>query len=103
MHGTPQGPASPETQDVLRHVHASYDMTGHAGDVNARSALLPPEYVDASAVLGSSDECVDRLRSIFDLGFERIQIGGPSPDADPSEAGDVWERIATEVVPAARV
>jgi 5,10-methylenetetrahydromethanopterin reductase len=98
MHGTPQGPTSAATAAVLRRIHASYDMRGHANSPNARAAALTPDYIDESAIIGEVDECVEKLQALFDLGLDRLVVGGPSPDADRSEIDDVWSTIAIEVL-----
>jgi 5,10-methylenetetrahydromethanopterin reductase len=102
MHGTSQGPTSAATEAVLRRIHESYDLRGHGHSPNARIAALSPDYIDESAIIGETDECVEKVRALFDLGLERLVVGGPSPDADRGETDDVWATIANEVLPKVR-
>jgi 5,10-methylenetetrahydromethanopterin reductase len=102
MHGTPVGPVTPETRRVFQAVHDAYDMTKHSCAGSAQASVIPQEFADQFAILGSASHCIERLREVIALGISRLVIVGPSMGAD-RDAGQRAERAFLEdVMPALR-
>ena len=100
MHGTPQGPASAEVEEVLRDVHARYDMTRHTQGGSHQTTALTPEFIDAYGIVGSSAAVIARMQALFELGLDRLTVLGPSAGTDRTEAATAATRFTQEVIPA---
>jgi 5,10-methylenetetrahydromethanopterin reductase len=55
------------------------------------------DFVDRFAVVGSPEECAEKLQPIIDLGFDRLVLITKSPGQDPHEENAT--RFAQEVIP----
>ena len=102
MHGTPQGPADEATRSTLTSVHTAYDMTHHTQGRTPQAAALTPEFIDTYGIVGTSDACAARVRSLFDLGLDRLILIGASAGTNATEAAAAHARLAAEVLPQAR-
>jgi 5,10-methylenetetrahydromethanopterin reductase len=93
------GPAEPAELEVFEKLRAHYDMNHHG---RAPAGVLPPEFVDRFAVVGSPDRCVERLVELVDLGLTRFVVCGPFGSTQPLEEERSRELLTSEVLPALR-
>jgi 5,10-methylenetetrahydromethanopterin reductase len=103
MHGTVVGPVTDDQRRVFQAVHDAYDMTSHSQAGSAQAAVIPQDFADQFAVLGSPYHCVARLRELISLGLDRLIVVGPSMGADRAEAMKAEQRFLQEVMPGLRV
>ncbi len=87
---------------VVQEVTRSYDTERHAQSGSRQTVVVPDGFVERFAVVGPADRCIERLRSLEELGIERIVVVGAAKDADPQEANAARRRFASEVLPALR-
>ncbi len=100
MHGEVARPASAEQRAVRDRVHERYDMTKHSRTDSDQASLLPAEFVDRFAVVGSPERCIERLRELVALGLDKVVVIGVTSGADPAEARRASELFVGEVLPA---
>jgi 5,10-methylenetetrahydromethanopterin reductase len=98
---TGAGLAEPD-RAVVAEVGRRYDSNLHLRNTAAHTAALNPEFVDRFAVVGPPDTCIERLRTLADLGIDRFVITGASFGADREHARTADQLIAGEVLPAVR-
>ena len=103
MHGTVTGPVSTATREALESVHKNYNMNDHSLEGATHGRGLPDETVDAFAVSGPVEHCVERLRAMIDMGLTRLLLfHGAFRTADPQARRESDRLLATEVLPALR-
>jgi len=102
MHGTKQGPVSPDQAAVLDRIHAAYDMRQHTRADSAHATALTPEFVDRYAIVGPPDRCVERIEALARLGLSKLVIIGPTAGADRAQAARSAALLASEILPAFR-
>jgi 5,10-methylenetetrahydromethanopterin reductase len=102
MHGRVQGPVDPDGQAVLEAVHDSYDMNQHFSQGSPQSHILTPEVIDTFGIAGPPDYCIERLRTLVELGLTKlVLLGGGTGMEEDSRA--LSNRLLTqEVLPAIR-
>ena len=93
---------NPRDRGVVEAVTRGYDTDRHAESGSTQTTVVPDDFVDRFAIVGSPDHCIDRLRAIAALGIERVVVVGAAKDADPREAVAARKRFAAEVLPALR-
>ena len=91
-----------EDQAIFESIAANYDMANHARSKAAHVADVGDDFVDRFAIAGPSDYCVDRLGELLDLGLNHLVFVTASRDADPKQAAEGNERLASEVLPQLR-
>ena len=102
MHGQVQGPLDPDGQAVLKAVHASYDMNQHFSHGSPQSQTLTSEVIDTFGIAGPPDYCIERLRTLVDLGLSKLVLLGGGTGMD-NESRLLSHRLLTsEVIPALR-
>ena len=94
MHGTTAAPLTEQQEQAVAHLNRSFDMRGHHN-----VDLLPDEFVDRFAVVGSPEVCIRRLQAIVDLGISKLSIVGARDYEDP-DALQAEEALARDVLPA---
>lgn len=103
IQGKAVGPQSEAAAESLDAVRTGYDMTRH-GNIDESRRLthgtLSPEFVRRFAVVGSPDECTERLLALHKQGLERLVIVGPG--FYPASWGETRSLFAREVLPALR-
>jgi 5,10-methylenetetrahydromethanopterin reductase len=102
MHGTPTGPLTADTEEVVRSIRDRYDMKHHGEPGSAQTSVMTDEFIDRFGVVGDADAVARRVQEIADLGFERIYLETPSQptrDRHPSECAAADKRMAGEVLP----
>ena len=75
---------------------ASYDMTRHMESGTSHAAAVTPELIDRFGIAGPPDYCIERIRAVQRLGFDRIVIPGQLMGGDRSR--EVARRLLVEEV-----
>lgn len=101
-HGAPLDGLSEATRDGIARLGARYDEARHGQAAAPQAQQLDDDFIDRFAVVGSSQEVIDRLAQIGELGIERVIVVAGSLDADPALVEESNERFAAEVLPALR-
>ena len=91
-----------EDRAVFERIHAHYDRPHHTLGRARHAAELEPEFIDRFAILGSTQNCVKRLRELADLGLTKLVLTGASFDADREQAQRSRTLLEREVLPALR-
>ncbi|MEM7285675.1 MAG: LLM class flavin-dependent oxidoreductase [Actinomycetota bacterium] len=102
MHGTVNGPADDSQREVFETVHENYDMNHHARDTGTQASVIPDDFLDTFAIMGSVDHCVDRLGQLRELGLDKFSVAGASFSSRDPEAADAAARFIEEVAPQVR-
>jgi len=102
MHGRVQGPVDAPGRAVLEAVHESYDMNLHFTHGSPQSARLTSEVIDAFGIAGPVGHCIERLRTLIDLGITKLVLlgGGTGMDSDARALSHTL--LTEEVLPALR-
>ncbi|MBW8785512.1 MAG: LLM class flavin-dependent oxidoreductase [Novosphingobium sp.] len=101
IQGAAVGPSAGEASfDAIR---KGYDMTKH-GDHEAKERLtegaIDPTFVRNFAVVGTPDQCIERMAELRRLGLSRFVVVGPG--FYPEEWGSAGDLFVREVLPAVR-
>jgi 5,10-methylenetetrahydromethanopterin reductase len=91
-----------EDRQVVQRLGAAYEERSHGLSTAEHATLLSDEFVDRFAVVGSAEQCTERLRGLLQLGLERLVMVPGSRDADPALVAESNARFASEVLPALR-
>ena len=91
-----------EDRQIVRRLGATYEERSHGLSAAEHATLLSDEFVDRFAVVGSAEQCTERLRGLLELGLERLVMVPGSRDADPALVAESNARFAGEVLPALR-
>jgi 5,10-methylenetetrahydromethanopterin reductase len=82
---------------VVQRLAETYDMTRHARH-GAQTEALDDAFIDAHAITGPAEDCVERLRGLAGLGLDRLILLLPPPlKGDTKEA---YEAVVSRVLPA---
>lgn len=100
MHGTVAAPASDEQAEVFKAIHDRYDMNRHAQSDGAQTEVLTDGFLEAFAVLGGVEYCIDRLGTLAELGITKFNVNGASVAARDGEILDASDRFIEQVAPA---
>lgn len=92
----------PDDAAVVADVTRDYDVYRHATGSSAQAADLPDDYLDRFCVIGTPEECVERLRTLVDLGLDHVLVLGGGRDADHELRMRSDDLFAREVLPALR-
>ena len=87
---------------VVADVTAHYDTYHHGLEHAAQSESLSDDFLRRFCVIGSPDECVERLRRLIASGLSHVTIVGGSRDIDPALRRRSEHLVAKEVLPALR-
>jgi 5,10-methylenetetrahydromethanopterin reductase len=101
IQGKTVGPTSQAADDSLEAIRAGYDMTKH-GVTQSQDRIigggLTPEFVRNFAIVGSPDQCTERLLALRQMGLGRFVVVGPG--FYPASWGEAAGLFAREVIPA---
>ncbi len=100
MHGEVRGTVSAEQRAVLNRLHDQYDMKSHTRTDSAQANVLTADFIDQYAVVGTADECIQRLQAIQALGIDKVIVIGPTAAADRDAARDSQGLLAEQVLTA---
>jgi|GEM_PF-70294 len=98
MHGQLSGPASVQQRQVFQALHDGYDMRAHTRADSAQASLMDDPFVDAFAIAGPPDYCVDRLNELKALGIDKVVISGPTAGTDREQAAKALGLLDETVV-----
>jgi 5,10-methylenetetrahydromethanopterin reductase len=104
-HFASQGPSRDVPEDdrsVLEKLDSSYAESGHGLSHVEHSTMLPDDFLDRFAVVGTPEQCTQRLRDLISAGVQRLIIVPGSRDADPELVTRSNELFARDVIPALR-
>jgi 5,10-methylenetetrahydromethanopterin reductase len=102
MHGKTSGPVSDSDRAVLHDLHGAYDMRAHTRGDSAQAATLTPAFIDRFAIVGTPDQCAERIRRLAALGLDKIAITGAMRGVSASDAAASRALLEREVLPAIR-
>ena len=103
IQGDAAGPQTAVDAENFAAIRKGYDMTTH-GSISEKRRLigesLTPEFVRRFTIVGSPDQCIERLLDLARRGLERFFVVGPG--FYPEAWGDARHLFAREVMPALR-
>jgi 5,10-methylenetetrahydromethanopterin reductase len=102
MDGEVRTPVDAGQQLVLTALHGAYDMHHHTEVGSPQTEQMPADFIDRFGIVGSADQCIERLRELAAFGVDRFVVSGPTTGADRERARDATARFAAEVIPALR-
>jgi len=85
---------------VVEEVTTKYDNYHHGLGHATQSETLADDFLRRFCVIGSPDECVERLHRLIDLGLSHLVIVGGSRDIDTPVRERSDHLVAKEVLPA---
>lgn len=105
MYGTATGPRDPKLAAMLEAVRAEYDASRHASPTASQTQAVTDELIDRYAIVGSADECFDRLASLAEVGLDRIIVNQPNAatrELMPAEAAAAHAELVGQLLPRVR-
>lgn len=102
MHGKTHGPLTPEAENALQVLRDAYDMNAHTHGDSDQAKTLTDEFIDHFGVVGSPDQCVEKLKAISALGFDKISVGGNLRIHETPGGPESKSLLESEVFPAMR-
>ena len=99
MQGTVNGPTDGASAEILEGIRASYSMAAHGTLGSKPGELLTQEFTDAYSVAGTPEHCVDRLRTLADLGVDKFVLFPIGRKVDPEEVAVARRVMTHEVAP----
>lgn len=103
--GMPGGPApllTAEDRAIVEAVAGSYDLSGHGKRTARHVEHLDDRFIDRFGVVGTPAQCVARLRSLVELGLERLVLVEGRDPSQPEEQYAAHRCLVEEVLPALR-
>lgn len=100
MHGTVAGPISPAMADAMQSLRRAYDMNKHTQAGSSQAATLTPEFIDAYAVVGPPDHCIERIGALAKLGLSKLAVSGNLHMRATPEGQEAQALMASAVLPA---
>lgn len=100
MHGKASGPLTESNRGVLQDLRNSYDMKKHTQGDSRQAGVLTPDFIDRFAIVGSPEQCIERLQSLAALGLDKVIISGGRRGADQVAAKEAQGLMEREVLPA---
>jgi 5,10-methylenetetrahydromethanopterin reductase len=88
--------------EIVAEVGRRYDSNLHLQNTAPHAQTMPADFVDRFAVVGRTEECIERLAELAALGLERFVLTGPSFGADRTEARRSYDLLVHEVLPAVK-
>ncbi len=102
MHGKTAGPLSNSAEQVLQSLRAAYDMNAHTQGDSPQAGVLSDEFIDHFAVVGGPDVCIERLKSLAELGLDKVILGGGTRRAVSGPLAEAKALLEQQVMPALR-
>lgn len=102
MTGCPADDLGDADATVIRAVATNYDMSHHARAGASHLVHVSDEFIDRFAVVGSPDQCVERLARLIDVGIERFALVGPTLDGAADEVAESTHLLTRVVLPELR-
>ena len=102
MNGKPNGPMSLAAAQVLQSLYDTDDMNKHTQDDSGQAAGLRATLGDQCAIVGSSEICIEKLRSLAVLGLDKLFFGAMFRLVQTPEGRAAKVLIEQEILPALR-
>ena len=102
MQGKRNGPMSPAAAQALQSLYDTYDMNKHTHDDAGQGAGLRASFVDHFRIVGSSEICLEKLRSLAVLGLDKLFFGVMCRLVQTPEGRVAKVLIQREILPALR-
>ncbi len=99
MHGAVAGPVDEPSRQVLDKLHDGYDMRAHTRADSVQATLMNDAFVDAFAIAGPPDHCLERLAELKALGVDKVIVSGPTAGTDRDAARQAMALLDEAVVP----
>jgi 5,10-methylenetetrahydromethanopterin reductase len=91
--------ADEQVREQFLKVRSAYDMTHHGGETGTtHAAAVTTETIDRFAIAGPPDYCVERIREVLKLGFDRVLLPAPLMAGEPSRQLGL-KLLLEEVIP----
>jgi 5,10-methylenetetrahydromethanopterin reductase len=100
MHGKTNGPVSADDRAVLEALRSNYDMRAHTRGDSRQAGTLTDDFVDRFAIVGPPEHCIERLRSLEELGLDKVAISGGMRGAAADDIAVAKDLVARHVLPA---
>jgi len=97
MPGYPADAVPAEDAGVIRALGEHYDNSRHGRADATHVALLEDDFIDRFAVVGTAEQCVEKLWGLTELGLDRFLMVGPNRLGSPDDYV-ASRRLLTEVV-----
>ena len=91
---------SPTMEEAMQSLRHAYDMRAHTRGDSPQAEALTPEFIDAYAIVGTPDDCIQRLRPLVALGLDKLCIGGGLRLAETSAGIEAKTLLEKEIIPA---
>lgn len=102
MAGHPAGLVKESNAATIRAIGENYDMSRHGRPDATHAALLGEDFIDDFAVVGSVEECTEKLASLARLGLDRLIMVCPNPFGGDPEAASSRQLLSRAVLPELR-
>jgi 5,10-methylenetetrahydromethanopterin reductase len=99
MHGRANGPVSDRDRATLETLRSNYDMKQHTRADSRQAGTLDDDFVDRFAIVGAPGRCIERLKSLADLGLDKVSISGGTRGAPAEDAAVSRRLMEAEVIP----
>lgn len=99
MHGEVAGPVDESSRRVLDKLHDGYDMRAHTRADSVQATLMEDAFVDAFAIAGPPDYCLERLAELKAMGIDKVIVSGPTAGTDRDAARQAMALLDEAVVP----
>ena len=100
MHGKASGPVTETDRAVLHELRNSYDMKAHTRGDSRQATTLTGDFIDRFAIVGPPERCVERLRELAALGFDKVAISGAMRGVSEEDAATSRRLVTESVIPA---
>lgn len=102
MHGRTTGPWSEAARTALHTLVGNYDMNKHTQGDSRQAGTLTNDFIDHFAIVGTPDQCLEKLHILAGLGLDKIVIGGRLALSQNPNAARAMELLEQQVLPALR-
>lgn len=100
MHGKFVGPGDAAMAATVEKIARDYQMTRH-GHAGRQKEPIGDDFIDAFAIAGPVDYCVERIRRLIALGLDKLTLA--PPQGDHGEAGrQAYADLIGKVLPQLR-
>ncbi len=102
MHGRTMGPWSEAARAALHTLVSNYDMNKHTQADSRQAGTLTESFIDHFAVVGTPEQCLEKLHALAGLGLDKIVIGGRLALSQNPDAPRAMELLEQQVLPGLR-
>jgi 5,10-methylenetetrahydromethanopterin reductase len=102
MHGRTEVPTKAGDRKVLEALIGNYDMKAHTRGDSRQATTLTDDFVDRMAIVGPPGRCIERLKELEALGFDKVAISGATRGAAEADAAVGRRLVAEKVIPGMR-